>query len=271
MSYRPRVNDFLERYGRWAVITGASSGIGAEFARQLAERGLSLVLVARRRDRLDALAAELVAKYGIEVFVAERDLAAPGSVDALVAEVGARDVGLLVNNAGFGMKGGFFELALSEQRRMIELNCQVPVALTHTLGRRIVDRGRGGIVFTASAAAFQGMPGTAVYAGTKSFDLLFGEGLWGELRGRGIDVLTLCPGSTDTEGPKRTGVNPDRVPGKMMKVEPVVRTALRALGKRPSVIPGGLNKAAQFLTRLLPRRFSTVMAGRMIERVTRPS
>lgn len=259
---------FLERYGRWAVVTGASSGIGAEFARQLAARGLSVVLVARRRDRLDALAAELAKQHGVEIRVSERDLVAPGAVDALVAEVASLDVGLLVNNAGFGLKGPFFELALSEQRRMIELNCQVPVALTHTLGRRIVDRGRGGIVFTASAAAFQGMPGTAAYAASKSFDLLLGEGLWGELHGKGVDVLTLCPGSTDTEGPRRTGVNPDNVP--MMPVEPVVRAALRSLGKRPSVVPGGINRLAQFLTRVVPRSVATRLAGKAIARATRP-
>ena len=270
MAHGPSpLSTFLERYGRWAVVTGASSGIGAEFARQLAARGLSLILVARRRDRLDALSAELSAKHAVEVIVSERDLVAPGAVDGLVADVGDRDLGLLVNNAGFGLKGPFFELALSEQRRMIELNCQVPMALTHILGKRLLARGRGGIVFVASGAAFQGMPGTSLYAATKSFDLLLGEGLWGELRTTGVDVLTLCPGSTDTEGPRRTGVKSERVPGGMMHVEPVVRAALDGLGRRVSVIPGTLNRAAQFLTRLLPRSFSTRMAGRMIERVTR--
>jgi len=259
---------FRERYGRWAVVTGASSGIGAEFARQLAAAGLSLVLVARRRDRLEELAADLAAAHGVEARVSEHDLAAPGAVAALAAEVAELDVGLLVNNAGFGMKGGFFELDASEQRRMVELNCQVPVALTHALGAPMAARGRGGIVIVASTAAFQGLPWSSLYGATKGFDLLLGEGLWGELTPMGVDVLTLCPGPTDTEGPRRTGVNPDKVPGKLMAVGPVVRAAMHGLGRRAVVIPGVRNRLGSFLTRLVPRSLATRTAGKLVRRAT---
>ena len=259
---------FVERYGPWAVVTGASSGIGEETARQLAALGLSVVLVARRRDRLEALAADLAAAHGVEVRVSEHDLASPAGVEALITEVRPLDVGLLVNNAGFGMKGGFVDLSLSEQRRMIELNCQTPVALTHGLGARIVARGRGGIIFVSSTAAFQGLPTSAVYGASKGFDLLLGEAVWDELRKTGVDVLTLCPGPTDTEGPRRTGVDPDKVPVKMMQVGPVVRAALLGLGKRAVVVPGASNRVAALLTRLVPRAMATRVAGRLIRRVT---
>jgi hypothetical protein len=123
------------------------------------------------------------------------------------------------------------------------------------------------MVFVASTAAYQGLPFSSVYGATKGFDLLLGEGLWFELRDKGIDVISLCPGPTDTEGPKRTGVNPDKVPN-MMPVEPVVRAALDKLGRRTSVIPGFTNKLAAFATRLVSRRFSTRTAGKLIKRVS---
>jgi hypothetical protein len=231
-----------ERYGPWALVTGASSGIGAEFARQLAAAGLSVVVVARRRDRLEALSDELRAAHGVEVRVAVHDLADPASTSALAAEVGDLDVGLLVNNAGLSFKGDFLTHDPEHQRRMIELNCQAPVALTRVFGPRLTARGRGGVVIVSSTAAFQGLPWSAVYAATKAFDLLLGEALRVELGERGVDVVTLAPGGTDTEGPMNTGVDPSKVPGKLMSVTPVVAAALAGLGRRSVVVPGLANR-----------------------------
>jgi hypothetical protein len=258
---------FRERYGPWAIVTGASSGIGEETAKQLAARGLSLLLVARRRDRLEQLSADLTAAHGIEARVVELDLSREDSVDRLADAAAGLEVGLLVNNAGFGMKGKFLELDLAEQRRMVALNCRAPLDLTHAFGRAMVARKRGGVIVVSSTGAFQGLPESGVYGATKGFDLLFGEALRDELRGTGVDVLVLCPGPTDTEGPKRTGVNPENVPG-MMHVAPVVKAALDGLGRRGVVIPGLLNRVAYFLVCLLPRAFATRMAGRMIRRAT---
>jgi hypothetical protein len=260
--------DYAQRYGPWALVTGASSGLGAEFARQLGARGLNVILVARRRDRLDALTADIERDSGVDTRVVELDLTDAGAPDAIAAAIADLEIGLLVNNAGFGEKGDFFEIPLAQQLRMVELNCKAPVWLTHTVGGAMLARGRGGIIVVASTGAFQGLPFSAVYGATKGFDLQLGAGLWYELRGRGVDVLSVCPGPTDTEGPRRTGVNADKVPVKMMPVEPVVALALDKLGKRMSVVPGLANKTASWLTRLLPRSVAARIAGRMIQRVS---
>ncbi len=267
----PRSHDglvsFVERYGIWAVVTGASSGIGEEFARQLAARGMNLVLVARRRDRLEKLANDLEQAHGVRSLIVEQSLTDDGAIEALTSITQDMEIGLLINNAGFGMKGNFLDLDISEQRRMVRLNCEVPLALAHHYGTAMAARGKGGIIFVASTAAYQGLPFSSAYGATKGFDLLLGEGLWFELGEKGIDVIALCPGPTDTEGPKRTGVDPSKVPN-MMTVEPVVRAALDKIGRRPSVIPGFTNKLAAFAVRLVTRRFSARTAGKIVKRVS---
>ncbi len=258
---------FASRYGPWAVVTGASSGIGAEFARQLVGRGLAVVLVARRRERLEALGADLHAAHGAEVRVVVSDLAGSDGVANLVAAVADLDVGLLVNNAGVGLKGRLIDLDAGVLRRLVEVNCQAPLALAHGFGRRLVDRGKGGIIMVASTGGFQALPWSAAYGASKGFDLLLGEALAVELRADGVDVLTLAPGGTDTEGPMNTGVDPAKVPGKLMAVEPVVRAALDGLGRRTLVIPGAGNRAAAWATRLVPRAVAARAAGRIMRRV----
>ena len=259
--------DLALRYGPWAVVTGASSGIGAEFARQLAARKLSVVLVARRRERLATLAAELEQAHGVGVRVAARDLCEPGSAEAVAADVADLDVGLVVNNAGLGWKGAFVEQDPAAQRRMIELNCVAPVALTRALAPRLIARGRGGLIIVSSTGAFQGLPWSALYGATKGFDLLLGEALRVELRPHGVDVLTLAPGGTDTEGPMNTGVDPAKVPGKLMPVGPVVSAALAGLCRRGLVVPGASNRAAGLAVRLVPRSVAASAAGRILRRV----
>ena len=259
---------FATRYGPWAVITGASSGIGAELATQLAARGLSVVLCARRKDRLETLAEELTRTRGIQVRVVEVDVGRADLADVLLAAVEGLDVGLVVSNAGFGAKGPFLASDVTRDLQMLDVNCRASLLIAHAFAKRLVARGRGGMIFTSSTAAFQGLPFTAHYAATKGYGLQLAEGLWYELRPHGVDVLALCPGPTDTEGPRRTGVDPDKVPVKMMSVRPVVEAALEGLGKVPVVIPGATNRLGYLLVKMLPRRVSTAIAGRMIERVT---
>ena len=259
---------FRERYGAWAVVTGASSGIGEEFARQLAKRGLSLVLCARRKERLDALGAELTRAHGIETRALELDVGQADFIATLSRAIEGLDVGLVVSNAGFGEKGPFLQSSLARDLQMLDVNCRAFLLVAHEFGKRLAARGRGGIIFTSSTAAFQGLPFSAHYAATKGYGLQLAEGLWFELKPHGVDILALCPGPTDTEGPRRTGVDPAKVPVKMMSVEPVVRAALAGLGKVPVVVPGATNRLAHLLVRLTPRRVATEIAGRLIRRAT---
>ena len=259
---------FAHRYGPWALVTGASSGIGEEFARQLAARGLSLVLAARRKDRLEVLARGLVRDHGVEVRVVAVDLARRDFLPAIEEAVQDVEVGLLVNNAGFGDKGRFLDSDIEKQLEMLDVNCRASLVLAHAFGRRMAARHRGGIIFTSSTAAFQGTPYTSHYAATKGWGLQLAEGLACELRGEGIDVLALCPGPTDTEGPRRTGVDPAKIPVKMMATAPVVAAALKGLGKKAIVIPGVVNNLAYAAVRLTPRSFASETAGKLINRST---
>lgn len=249
-------------------MTGASSGIGTELARELAGRGLHVALCARRRDRLEALAREIEASHGRETLVIEADLGRHEDVIGIEAKLGARDVGLVANNAGFGDKGSFLEQSLDEHLRMVDTNCRAVLTLAHVFGRRLVARGRGGMIIASSTAAFQGLPFSSLYAATKGFDLQLAEGLWFELKAKGVDVVALCPGPTDTEGPKRTGVDPSKVPVAMMDAKTVARAGIEALGEASVVVPGLTNRLSTMLTRVVPRRFATSVAGRMILRVT---
>jgi len=261
------MKDYRARYGPWAIVTGASSGIGEQFARQLAAKKLHLVLVARRRDRLDALAAELIRDHAVEIRVVELDLAKPSAGATLEAATKDLEIGLLINNAGYGLKGDFVDLDRQEQLRMIDLNCRLPVELTHIYLPQMIARRRGGLIIVASTAAFQGLPYTSLYAATKGFEVIFAEGLYEELRPHHVDVIALCPGPTDTEGPRRTGVDPAKVPIKMMSPATVAQAALDRLGQRTFIIPGFANRFLYFLVRLLPRAFVTRTAGKSMRNI----
>jgi len=240
-----------DRYGEWALVTGASAGLGAEFARQLAREGMACVLTARREDRLRELAAELERAHGVKTRVVTADLSLPGGADALVEAVADLPLGLLVLNAGFGYPGRFDLQDTERLRAMIQVNCTAPVVLTSRLLPGLRERGRGGIVVLGSASGRQPLPLHGVYSATKAFDLFFGEALHLELRERGIDVLVLEPGSTETEFQAAAGALPH--PGE--RPDAVVRLGLERLGRQPSVMSGWWNWLRGNLgARLLPRR-----------------
>lgn len=235
------------RYGGWAVVTGASAGIGAAFARACAREGLSVVLVARRRDRLEALAQEIEARHGVETRVVDLDLASSDAAARLAEAVADLDVGLLVNNAGFGLQGRFDTLELDRLEAMVQVNCSVPMALTHRLLPALIARGRGGVIIVGSAAGRQPLPLHGVYSATKAFDLFFAESLAVELAERSVDVLVVEPGTVETEFQQvsgqleHAGASPDDV----------VETAFDALGRQASVIVGWKNwLRAAFATRV---------------------
>lgn len=265
--FQPAPGSLKQRYGDWALVTGASAGIGVEFARAFARDGVSLVLAARRGDRLVSLAAELGKEHGVEVRVVACDLATPEGVRQCLAAVEHVDLGILVNNAGVGYSGRFDLQSPERLSAMVQLNCAAPVALTAELLPKLRARGRGAVIFTGSVAGSQPLPLHALYAATKSFDNLLGEALWGELRGTGVDVLVLEPGSTETEFQATAG----ELAHEGETAEKVVRVALRALGQQPSVVSGAFNwLRANGAMRLLPRSLLALVAKDVMARQTPP-
>jgi len=243
-----------------ALVTGASAGLGAEFARALAERGHRLVLVARRQERIEALAAELGNARAVAC-----DLAAPGAVAELIANVerSGETVETLINNAGFGLRGRFAELDPARQREMIDLNVGALTDLCLAVVPAMIGRGRGAILNLASTAAFQPGPNMAVYFATKAYVLSLSEALHEELKPHGIRVTALCPGPTRTEFGEVAGIRTlgqfDRL---AMEAGPVVRAGLDGLdSNRAVVIPGAINKAGAFSARLAPRSAVRKIAG----------
>ena len=243
-----------------ALITGASAGLGVEFARQLSKKGHRLVLAARRKDRLDALVAELGNSRAVEINLAE-----PGATAALIRDLeqAGEQVDVLVNNAGFGLRGPFVELDAARQREMIDLNCGALTDLCRAVAPAMVERRSGAILNVASTAAFQPGPWMGVYFATKAYVLSLTEALHEELKPHGVKVSALCPGPTRTEFGSVAGIQTlgqfDRL---SMEAEPVVRAGLEGLDKnRAVVIPGATNRLGALSTRFAPRSFVRKIAG----------
>lgn len=239
----------LKSYGEWALVTGASAGIGTEFARQLAAQRVNVVLVARRADRLQALADELGRRRSVQTRVIVQDLGREGAAERVAEQVADLEIGILVNNAGFGAAGRFERVPREKLLEMIRVNCMAVTALTHLFLPAMKTRGRGAVIIVGSVAGYQPLGLAAIYAATKAFDLMLGEALWAENRGTGVDVLVLSPGPVETEFQAVAGETPH--PG--ASPARVVEVALAALGKKPSVIEGPLNKARTWSVRLGPR------------------
>lgn len=246
-----------KRSKSWVLITGASSGLGEEFARQYAGQGHALVLVARRLERLQALAAALRQQYGSEILVEQVDLSDTAAVVAL--QKGLRDRGveidILINNAGHGLQGPFADTPLDGALSIVQLDIAGLTAVTHVFAQGMRERRRGGILLVASLLAYQGVENFAVYAAAKAYVLRLGEGLHRELKRDGITVTTLCPGVTDTGFAKAAQQKITPILGRlMMKPEPVVKIGIRALhAGRMSVVPGWGNKAVAAFTWATPR------------------
>jgi uncharacterized protein len=251
--------------GKWALITGASAGIGVALARELAAGGTNLVLTARRRDRLAGLAGELSAKHDIRTLVCVADLAQPLGPQEIFTFTESKNiiVDLLVNNAGFGAYGEFDKTDLDRLIEMVQVNVSAVVHLTHLYLPGMIARGSGDILILASTAAFQAVPYIATYAATKSFDLQFAEGLAEEVREHGIRVCALCPGSTQSEFLEVAGQrHHTRRPQET--AEKVARVGLAALAAgKSSVISGFTNWLGAESVRFVPRRMVTRIAGGM--------
>ncbi|MFE8013808.1 SDR family NAD(P)-dependent oxidoreductase [Streptomyces antibioticus] len=255
--------------GTRALITGASSGLGAEYARQWAERGADVVLVARRLSRLEDLAAELERTYGIEATPLEADLTRQGPGVSLRRELDARGltVQTLINNAGFGSHGPFQEQDPDEIARMIQLNVGAVADVTRAFLPQMAADGRGAVITVASTAAYQPTPAMAVYGATKAFVLSLTEALSYETRHSGLRVLAVSPGPVDTEFFDVVGTR-DAVVGSIATPSEVVTATRKALeGRRrvPSVVAGFGNRLSAQAARIAPRRLVLAAAGRSLK------
>jgi uncharacterized protein len=250
-----------QRFGPWALVTGASSGIGREFARQLAANRINLVLAARRRSTLDQVGHDLAGQYGIRHRSLQVDLAEPDFLPAIVDATGDLDVGLVVSNAGDMLLGEFLASDHDALLKELRLNAESHLGLTHHFGQRLVRRGRGGILLVSSVAGIQGVPYIANYAAAKSYLLSLGEAVHHELAKRGISVTVLVPGATNTPMITRFGADKTPMRRTLLPVAACVSEGLVALGaNRATQISGRMNRATVALT---PRATRTWIFGAM--------
>jgi hypothetical protein len=250
-----------------ALVTGASSGIGAALARRIARDGRALVLVARRADRLEALAAELRRDAGVAAQVIACDLVRPGGARELVEEVARRGlvVEWLVNNAGFGTSGRFDRLPVEGELDEIRLNVEALVELTRRCLPGMVERRRGVVMNVASVAGFAPGPYTATYNATKAFVVSFSEAIAAELKGTGVEVLCVCPGFTSTEFQEKAGIDVSRVPKlAWMSAETVADEAVRGVGRGPILVNGVMNSVLTTALRFVPRSLVTRSVAAML-------
>jgi uncharacterized protein len=251
----------------FAVVTGASQGLGKVFARALAERKQNLILVARSRDKLERVACELKQSTGVLAEVLEFDLVSLSAGPRLVQQLRDRElrVNLLVNNAGFGVRGEFLKLPLGRQMEMLQLNNAAIVELTYSLLPSLMEHPQAGIINVSSTAGFQPIPYASLYAATKSFLMSFSLGLQEELRSRGVSVVTLCPGRILADDHPGKAKNGNRKFGFVYQSpEDVVQKALESLASGGGlVIPGFVNKLSVFAQRLIPRRVVPALVAKI--------
>jgi len=258
----------FDHAGTRSLVTGASSGLGAEFARQLAARGSNLVLVARSADRLEALADDLRARHRVTVTTLPADLSLADEVSRVAAFTAATEIHVLVNNAGFGTYGNFADLDPSREHAEVMVNAVAAVDLAHAVLPAMLARGSGGIITVASAIAFQPSPHQAVYGATKAFALAFSEALWAESRGSGVRIVALCPGPVATG--YFAGLGDEAATSSIIyrsAADPadVVRAGLRGFDHDAmTVIPGARTRFLAEGHRFLPRTVMARMAGKML-------
>jgi len=254
--------------GKWALVTGASSGLGIDFAKLLAERNANLVLIARRTGPMEQLAEALRKTQSVQVLVIGMDLSRPGSAGELKAQLDARGIGIevLVNNAGFGVYGEFLDQSVEKTTEMLRLNIMSLTELTHVFGQAMAERGHGRILLVASVLGYQAVPGYAAYAASKGYVLLLGEALHQELAAHGVSVTTVSPGKTATAFAAIAGEKSSLLLKALtMNPQVVAKTGvLAAMRNKASVVPGFLNKVNVFTDRLMPRSMQRKVFGRVM-------
>jgi hypothetical protein len=262
-------NTFAGRYGPWAVIAGGSEGLGAAFATTLAKEGLNVVLIARRKEPLDALSEDLRRRFEIEVRSMQADLSGPESAEEIYAATSDLSVGLFIYNAVLSNTGAFLSYTEEKHLQLLRTNCMTPLSLVHRFAGRFKNRGGGGIVLMSSMSGLWGSPFVAHYAATKAYNKVLAESLRYELKPFGVDVIASCPGPIDTPG-WRSSLNGKKAPAFPPVANPyrVAEQTLKALGRKAVVVPGAVQKMLVFLTgRLLPRKTAVNMTGKTTGRM----
>lgn len=259
------------RYGGYALVTGAACGIGKAFAIHLAAEGFDLLLVDRRSEETHTLAGLLRSEHGIDARALVCDLRDQSLIERARQWAEAYDIGLLVNNAGISELDPFLDVPLETHLETLDVNCRATLILTHVVGRAMASRQRGAIIVVSSASALSGSAYFCHYAATKGYGLNLACGLWSELGGRGIDVIAVCPGMTDTQPVRDRGLNeglPFYVP--LTSADAVALGALHALGKQPVVVPTWTDRlSAGLFSKLAPRAWTLSIMKRSIERMRR--
>lgn len=264
------MNDFQSKYGPWALITGANAGIGKAIAHELAARKLNIVAVARRRHLLDVLKDELEEKYGVEVRTLALDLTEADAVDKIERATHDLTVGLVVPAAGVAIADEFIATSPERNINLAHLNMSVPMQLVHVFANKMTRRKRGGVLFVSSLFAYQGIPYVANYAATKAYILALGEALHVELKKHGIDVSVLSPGLTDTDMPANMPLDFSKLPMLYQSPQQVANAGVKALGRKPTVVSGFVNKFYAWQNRLIPRSMPVALFGFLIKRAFKP-
>ena len=241
------------KYGPWAIVTGASSGIGKAFSEHLAKNGINVVAVARNKDNLVKLQSNLENEFAVKVKTISLDLFEPNAAVKLGELTSDLDIGLLINNAGIQNYGFFSESTEVDELKLVALNVSLPMQLSHIFVKRFKQRGKGGILFTSSGFGYQGVPFFANYSASKAYLITLAEALNVELKPYNIDVTVISPGYTNTTIHEGVPVDYSKLPLPQQQPEMVARIGLKALGKKATVVPGLIYKSFAWMNRLMPR------------------
>jgi short-subunit dehydrogenase len=264
------MSTFKEKYGPWALVAGASAGLGESFAEQIAAQGINVALVARREEVLNSVRDKLATTYHVEVRTIPLDLGRDDAATVIAEALADVEVGLLVYNAARSVIGRFLDRPLEDHLAEIATNCRTPMSLAYGFGMRMQARHRGGIILMSSLSSLQGSANIANYTATKAYNTLLAEGLWEELRRDGVDVLACCAGAVSTQNyldSLATGKSSGS-PAGAMTPQAVVKETLAALGKEGSFVPGLSSKAAAFvMRRLMPHGLAVRIMGRVMRQL----
>ena len=255
-----------KKYGQWALVTGASSGIGKAITEQLAESGMNIVAVASNEMKLEKLKSEIQNQYSVQVETLSVDLSDSQSIDVIAEKTIGIDIGLVVANAGIENSGAFLNVNRANEERLVAININSPMQISHVFGKRLVQRGGGGLLLVSSLFGYQGIPYVANYAASKAYILSFGEALHEELKESGVDVTVVSPGLTTTSMTENMPIDFSKIPTTRHKPAIVAKIALANLGKKATVVVGIVNKIYAWENRFIPRSWPVKMFGFLIKR-----